>query len=332
MATAEPSVSAHSLVASPTVGVLLPARASAASLPAFARRAETLGYTDLWVVEDCFLSGGLTLAATALACTSKLHVGIGLLPAAVRNAAIVSMEIATLAAIHPGRLTVAFGHGVDSWMSQIGARPRNRLNALDQTVSAVKTLLAGGTVTSSGELVELDTVTLDNPPATPPGILVGTTGPRALADASSSADGVLLPEGSGPRFIQQVATELRAGRPEGLAPAELVAYAWLGFRADGATDEALTEMVGSWREMGLYPAVMKAAGIEQQPATSPTPRSTIDEIAIAGDAQQCAAAARRMLAAGASRLVVAAAGGDYVEQYEQFAEHVLPLLRPIAGV
>src|SRR6476619_2764621 len=94
----------------PWIGVVFPAGAPVELLPDFARRAEESGLEELWVVEDCFLSGGMTMAATALAATGKLRVGIGLLPAPVRNPAIAAMEIATLANLHPGRFTVAIGH------------------------------------------------------------------------------------------------------------------------------------------------------------------------------------------------------------------------------
>lgn len=46
------------------------------------------------------------MVATALACTTTIGVGIGLLPAATRKVATAAMEIAALARIAPGRLTV----------------------------------------------------------------------------------------------------------------------------------------------------------------------------------------------------------------------------------
>ena len=58
----------------------------AGELPAFARRAEAAGFDELWVVEDCFYSGGVAAAAAALAATARVRVGIGILPAAARNA------------------------------------------------------------------------------------------------------------------------------------------------------------------------------------------------------------------------------------------------------
>ena len=171
-------------------------------LPAFARRAEDDGFDELWLVEDCFLVGGLTMAATGLALTDRLRVGIGLLPAAMRNAALAAMEIAGLGRLHPGRLAVAFGHGVEPWMRQIDARPPDRLAALEEVVSAVRALLRGSNVSADGAFVRLEDVQLQHLPDPPPAILIGTTGPRALAVAGRSADGFLLAEGSGPPAVE----------------------------------------------------------------------------------------------------------------------------------
>ena len=118
------------------IGVMFRPEWPPEELPRFAREAERDGFAELWLVEDCFLVGGLTMAATVLARTESLRVGIGLLPAAMRNPALAAMEIAGLGRLHPGRLAVAFGHGVEPWMRQIDARPPNRLAALEEVVTA----------------------------------------------------------------------------------------------------------------------------------------------------------------------------------------------------
>ena len=82
------------------------------------------------------------------------RVAIGLLPAAMRNPALAAMEIAGLARLHPGRFAAAFGHGVEPWMRQIDARPANRLAALEETVAAVRALLAGESLTVHGRARE----------------------------------------------------------------------------------------------------------------------------------------------------------------------------------
>jgi alkanesulfonate monooxygenase SsuD/methylene tetrahydromethanopterin reductase-like flavin-dependent oxidoreductase (luciferase family) len=56
---------------------------------------------DVWVVEDLSWSGAISAAATALAATHRLHVGIGILPAPLRNPALLAMELATLGRLHP---------------------------------------------------------------------------------------------------------------------------------------------------------------------------------------------------------------------------------------
>jgi 5,10-methylenetetrahydromethanopterin reductase len=308
-----------------SIGVVFPAHAPAEDLPAFAARVEALGYDELWVIEDCFLSGGLTLAAVALAATERIHVGIGLLPAAVRNAAIVAMEIATLGRIFPSRLTVAFGHGVESWMTQIGARPAKRLAALSEMVTAVRQLLAGETVDDARSFVHLRRVSLDNPPASPPPIAVGTTGPRGISLASRCAQGLLLPEGCGPTFIAEAKEIAAAAAGSSAASLPIVAYAWLRIEQDEPARLALADAVSHWVNFGLFPGPVRAAGIDAPPqAGRPLPRALADELGIVGSAEHCAQAVGRFAGAGVQSLVLAAIGSGYAEQYECFAREVLP--------
>jgi alkanesulfonate monooxygenase SsuD/methylene tetrahydromethanopterin reductase-like flavin-dependent oxidoreductase (luciferase family) len=308
-----------------SIGLVFPAHAAAEDLPAFAVRAEALGYDELWVIEDCFLSGGLTLATAALAATKRIHVGVGLLPAAVRNAAIVAMEIGTLGRMFPGRLTVAFGHGVESWMAQIDARPAKRLAALSETVTAVRRLLAGETVDAAGSFVSLRSVALDNPPAVPPTILVGTAGPRGIALAGRRAQGLLLPEGCGPTFVADAKQISDAAARTQTAPPRIVAYAWLRIDEDEPARLALTDAVSHWVNSGLFPGPVRAVGVDGPPlAGMPVSRALADELGVVGSADQCAQAVGRFASAGAHSLVVAAIGSDYANQYERFGHEVLP--------
>jgi 5,10-methylenetetrahydromethanopterin reductase len=283
-------------------------------LPAFARGAERDGFAELWVVEDCFLAGGPTMAATALAVTERLRVGIGLLPVAVRNPAIVAMEIASLARLHPGRFVAAFGHGVEAWMIQIGARPPNRLVALEETVDAVRRLLAGETLRLDGRHARLDEVALAHIPAQPPPILIGSTGPRALALAGRVADGFLLPEGSTPAAVRWA---------RDLAGGTAAVYAWLSVDEDrDAAAEALRPALEGWLRMGLYPRLFELAGVGAD-ATS----LTLDEVramAVAGSAEDCARALRGLAEAGADSVVLIPR--DSGEQVAQFVGQVMPRL------
>jgi 5,10-methylenetetrahydromethanopterin reductase len=316
-----------------SLGVVFPARAPAEELPAFARRAEQQGYTEMWVVEDCFLSGGLAMAATALAATERIHVGIGLLPALVRNPAITAMEISTLARIHPNRLTVAFGHGVSAWMAQIGARPARRLAGLKEVVIAVRSLLAGDLVTSTGTQVTLDAVSLADPPPIPPRILIGTTGPKGVALAGRYTDGLLVPEGCGQKFIAAARTSMLAASSSSESP-ELIAYCWLRVDDDEArARQLLGGAVSEWAASGLFPDPVAASGVNGSLEEHPISRELADELGIVGSPADCAQSVARFSRAGAARLILAAIGPDYDSQYERFASAVLPTLtvdRPLA--
>jgi alkanesulfonate monooxygenase SsuD/methylene tetrahydromethanopterin reductase-like flavin-dependent oxidoreductase (luciferase family) len=187
----------------------------AGAIPDYARRLEAAGVQQLWVIEDCFFTAGVSLAASALAVTERLHVGLGILPAVARTAAMTAMEIATLAAIAPGRLTAGIGHGVQEWMAQMGVRPRSPLTALDEVITSVKRLLAGEEVTVDGEYVTLDRVRLEAPPSVVPPVIAGVQQERSLALAGRVADGVVLVEGAGPTYVGWALD--RAGRPDGFS-------------------------------------------------------------------------------------------------------------------
>jgi 5,10-methylenetetrahydromethanopterin reductase len=302
----------------PALGVLYRPDRLPEDLPDAARAAEREGYDELWVVEDCFLAGGLTMAASALAVTERLAVGVGLLPVAVRNPAIVAMEIAALARLHPGRLRVAFGHGVEAWMRQIGARPPDRLVALEETVAAVRALLAGDELTVAGRQVQLRAVRLEQPPPEPPPVLIGSTGPRGLAVAGRAADGVLLPEGAGPGAVRW-AREVSGTE-------QLALYAWLSVGDDGAAArEALRPQAERWAGSGGYPRLTAHAGLGAD-GSGPLDDRALREIAVAGDAEDCARAVAALGHAGATTIVLDPLPPDYAGQLARFAADVRPRL------
>jgi 5,10-methylenetetrahydromethanopterin reductase len=187
---------------SPRLGVCFPRELEPALVVEFAERLEAGGLDDLWVIEDCFYTAGITLAATALAHTERLTIGIGILPALTRNASTTAMELATLATLAPGRVKGGIGHGVRAWMEQIGARPDSPVTALSEVITAVRHLLAGDTVTVNGAAVELHDVQLDLVPDPPPPVLAGVRRPRSLAAAGRCADGIILTELTGPAAVR----------------------------------------------------------------------------------------------------------------------------------
>lgn len=205
----------------------------------FMMRAEASGLDDVWLWEDCFLEGGLTTATAALAWTESVRVGLGLMPAPLRNPALAAMEIATVARLFPGRFVPAVGHGMQEWMAQVGARVGSPMALLREWTSAVRALLNGQRVSMAGEYVRLDDIALDWPPSSAPPLLVGARGPRTQALAGELADGVILDTDLSPDGVRRSLTRMARG-----ADYEAVIYL-LTAAGDGARERLDAELAAS---------------------------------------------------------------------------------------
>jgi alkanesulfonate monooxygenase SsuD/methylene tetrahydromethanopterin reductase-like flavin-dependent oxidoreductase (luciferase family) len=253
-----------------TVGAVFLPQFAPDRLRPVAGAADRAGLAELWLWEDCFLYGGVSTAAAALAWTDRLRVGIGLLPVPLRNVAATAMEIATLEALFPGRAVIGVGHGVQAWMGQVGARVASPLTLLGEHLDALRQLLAGATVTTSGRYVTLDRVALDRPPRVPPPVLAGGEGPKTLALAGARSDGIILTAGTTPGAVAEARRLAR--------PSRVVVY--------------LTAVTGS----------DAAARIAAEAAHWGWP--TAEDRAVSGDAGAVAGQVARWAAAGADTVVL----------------------------
>ncbi|MFI6596259.1 LLM class flavin-dependent oxidoreductase [Nonomuraea sp. NPDC050536] len=251
-------------------------------LPAFARELDGT-VDDLWVVEDLGWTGAISSAATALAATSRLRVGIGITPAPLRNPALLAMELANLARLHPGRLAAGVGHGVQDWMRQVGAAVSSPLALLEETITSVRALLRGETVSLYGRHVRLDGIRLVHPPAEPPPVLAGVMSPRSLALSGRVAQGTIIPEGFGPARLPGLVE--RVAPPPGH---EVVAFTHLYVDDDAAK-------------------VLRPIAEEQAAFMGVAP----EEVAMAtGSPAEAAAHVRDLAAAGAATVVVRPVGPE----------------------
>ncbi|MFD6297448.1 LLM class flavin-dependent oxidoreductase [Streptomyces sp. NPDC060235] len=288
-----------------SLGVVFRPQLPPERLRAVARAADGAGLDELWLWEDCFLEGGVSAAAAALAWTERLKVGVGLLPVPLRNVAVTAMEAATLHRLFPGRAAVAVGHGVQDWMEQVGARAESPLTLLREHLDALRALLHGDRVSTDGRYVKLDGVALDWPPASAPEILTGATGPRTLRLAGEAADGTVLTASTtldGVRRARDLIEEGRekAGRTAGRH--RVIVYLHAATGPDAAA-RVRAEMAAD----GEDPAAGHVA---------------------AGDAEAVAEAVRRVVDAGADTVVLQPTADEPdPEGFVRFAaEQVRPLV------
>jgi 5,10-methylenetetrahydromethanopterin reductase len=185
----------------PGLGVVVSPHLAAGDYLAYVKRVEDLGFDEAWIVEDCFLHGAFAQAASALAATASMRVGLGIIPAGARNVVFAAMEIATLAGLHPGRLTVGVGHGIPGWMARAGAWPASPLGLLEEYVLVLRRLLAGEEVSFAGRYVRVKEARLVYPPAIVPPVYLGVRGPRSLRLSGMVAEGTVLAEPVTPEYL-----------------------------------------------------------------------------------------------------------------------------------
>ncbi|WP_426593661.1 LLM class flavin-dependent oxidoreductase [Cellulomonas sp. McL0617] len=310
-----------------SVGVLLPRDLPVEQLVPYARKAEALGFAEIWVVEDLPFRGGIAQAAVVLASTDRIRVGVGILPAAVRNPAFAAMEASTLAALYPGRLVLGVGHGMPGWISQVGAWPDSPLTLLEEHLSAVRALLHGDRVTLDGRYVHLDGVQLYAPPAEPPPVLAGVRGPRSLALAGRVADGVVLAEPVTPEYLAMVARSV--GRP---VPVVAYCVAAVDRDADAARDRVrlALDWIGEpdW-EPHIAPLpfadefrALRAASGSRAEFLRRMPAPWVDQLAVVGTPDGARRRLAELHAAGVTCAVLIPAGPDAFGELDGLASLV----------
>ena len=298
-----------------SIGVMLPRDLPAADVVPFARAADALGFAELWVVEDCFFRGGIAQAAAVLASTARIHVGIGILPAAVRNAAFTTLEVATLAELFPGRITVGIGHGMPAWMRQVGAWPPSPLTLLEETLSAMRALLRGERLSVHGRHVQLDGVVLERPPTVIPRIIAGVRSPKSLAVSGRCADGTILAEPVTPAYLAVARAQIGARTAH-----HIVAYQFAAVDADAHAARALVRPALLWvGEPDSRPhiaplafaaelAALRARSATPQEFAAALPDAWVDQLAIAGPPAHARAHIAQLHAAGAHSVVLIPVG------------------------
>jgi alkanesulfonate monooxygenase SsuD/methylene tetrahydromethanopterin reductase-like flavin-dependent oxidoreductase (luciferase family) len=268
-----------------------------------ARAADAAGLDELWLWEDCFLAGGISAAAIALASSRQLKVGVGVLPVPMRNVAVTAMEIATLARAYPGRVRIGVGHGVQDWMAQIGEKVASPMTLLREYVTALSALLRGERVTVDGRYVQLTDVGLDWPPDPGTELLLAATGPRTLSLSGELGSGTIIEGGTTPAGVRDARQHILAGVAKRTVPTphSTVVYVVCATEPDAA--RKVRDELAQW---------------EFDPS---------EDLTAHGTPEQIAAAATRWIDAGADTIVFQPPADTDIELFvDVIGKQVQPLI------
>jgi alkanesulfonate monooxygenase SsuD/methylene tetrahydromethanopterin reductase-like flavin-dependent oxidoreductase (luciferase family) len=303
----------------PPVGVVLGSALAPEQIPRAGKLAEDLGFSAAWVSEDYFFTSGIASAATILARTAEIDVGLGIVSALTRHPALLAMEISTLTRMHPGRLVPAVGLGLPRWMAQMGLTPESSLGAVRAAVTNLRRLLAGEEVTSSDGPFSYDRIRLAHPlPDGPPPVWMGVSGPAMLRLAGEVADGVVISVMAGVDYIRWARERLAEGASRVGRDADEISMNVFAFMS--VDDEPKRAKTAVRKSLAYYLAgrpdgpVPRAYGITEElqrlAAGGPgaveqhMPEQWVDDLAVAGDPAECARKIARLLDAGADQVSI----------------------------
>lgn len=162
---------------------------------------------------------GLIDAAGLLA-TGELPVYVGLYLLALRHPVLVARQLSTLAESAPGRLVLGVGVGGEDRheVEVCGVDPRTRGRRMDECLTVLRALLAGGPVTHRGRFFDLDEALILPAPTRPVPLVVGGRSEAALVRAARLGDGWLGIWVSARRYAEVVTRvadlAAEAGRPD----------------------------------------------------------------------------------------------------------------------
>ncbi|MGH9305150.1 MAG: LLM class flavin-dependent oxidoreductase [Acidimicrobiales bacterium] len=239
------------------------------------RYAEQMGFDSIWQAESRLVREATVPMSAFLSVTDKIKVGSGVVNNWTRNVALLASTFSTLDDLAPGRVILGIGAWWDPLAEKVGITRRHPLQAMRETVEAVRRLLGDERVSLDGEFVHLDGVELDyvHQPrrAKDVPIYIGATGDKMLELAGEIGDGVVLNYLVSPAYNSRAMEHLaagagRAGRSvERIDRPQLVVCSLDEDRA--AALDAARLLVTQY--LGQQPHIMKASGV---------PESVLEEI------------------------------------------------------
>ena len=239
----------------PFTGVPLPDH------PELYRRAEALGYDDLWSGETPNGTDGFTPLSLAVGVTERMRLATGIVNPFTRGPAVLAQTAAALQEASSGRFVLGLGASSNVIVERFnGLTFEKPLSKVRDCVTALRPVLSVPAQRGLGGLK------LERPVSNPVPIVLAALRPRMLGLAGSIADGAFtnfLPLSGLPRVLAaHRAGEAQAGRPAGST--ELVCRFFI---LPGDPDQGIglaRAMFSAYGSVPVYAAFFRWLGFAEQ--------------------------------------------------------------------
>ena len=285
------------------------------------------------------------VAATLVAeATARPRIALCVSNLESRHPAVSAAAIASLDLLAPGRAILGLGTG-HSGTRNLGLG-RSRISDLAAGTTFIRALLAGKPASWQGSEAHLPWVKRPSP------VFVAASGPKALASAGATADGVFVNFGIAPENIGQTQAAVAAGARSAGGAVETWQIAALDCNVDGVASRRRIGAILAFMAAGYIlqgdlaargvPPELHAAILELKRRYSTRPGDAdavlVDELglfdylsrrfAVYGTPEQCHAQMLTARAAGLRRVMFTVSlAADPVATVELFGGEVLPALR-----
>lgn len=213
-----------------------------------ARRADALGFRDLWVTENTldhvFCFDPIVILTYAAAVTTSIRLGVAVVVLPIHNPIHVAHKVATLDYASNGRAILGLGLGRDHHYTQFQIPRERRVRRFLEGVELIKALWTQPEVSYHGSFFQLEGGTMAPKPVHKPHppIWMGGGHPNALRRAATIADGWMGSGGSSNAEFARAVPVMRqnlekAGRDAKTFPISKRVFLSVHERADVAKTE-----------------------------------------------------------------------------------------------
>lgn len=270
-----------------------------------AAAAEAAGFDAAWSVHFARSSDALATLAAAAARTSRIRLGVGVVPTYPRHPAALAQSALTLQSLSGGRFTLGVGVSHRPVIEGMyGLDYSDPLGHLREYLTVLTALVREGEVAFAGDYYRTE-MAIAVPGASPVPVLVGALSPGTSRLAGALADGVVTWL-AGPRALAGsiVPTVTTAAADSGRPPPRIIAAVPVAVDPDADRGrEAAAEVFARYGALPNYQRLIAREGVDG-PA----------DLAAVGDAATVATRLRALVDAGATDVwaVTFATGADPV--------------------